>query len=78
MATYKQLIAHRLDIEGIRQQIGADSLDYLSLPGMIEAVQSGASEGLVIAAEEQTHGRGHLIGRVRLSATTAPPRGLRK
>ena len=42
MATYKQLIAHRLDIESIRQQIGADSLDYLSLPGMIEAVQSGA------------------------------------
>lgn len=41
MATYKQLIAHRLDIESIRQQIGADSLDYLSLPGMIESVQAG-------------------------------------
>ena len=41
MATYKQLIAHKLDIEDIRAQIGADSLDYLSLPGMIAAVQEG-------------------------------------
>jgi amidophosphoribosyltransferase len=41
MATYKQLIAHKLDIESIRQQIGADSLDYLSLPGMVRAVEEG-------------------------------------
>jgi amidophosphoribosyltransferase len=39
MATYKELIANRLDIEGIRDQIGADSLDYLSLPGLERAVQ---------------------------------------
>jgi amidophosphoribosyltransferase len=39
MATYKELIANRLDIEGIRDQIGADSLDYLSLPGLEHAVQ---------------------------------------
>ncbi len=39
MATYKELIANNLDIEGIRQRIGADSLDYLSLPGMLEAVK---------------------------------------
>jgi amidophosphoribosyltransferase len=39
MATYKELIANRLDIEGIREQIGADSLDYLSLPGLEHAVQ---------------------------------------
>lgn len=39
MATYKELIAHKYDIEGIRQIIGADSLDYLSLSGMISAVQ---------------------------------------
>jgi amidophosphoribosyltransferase len=42
MATYKQLIAHRMDLEGIRQEIGADSLDYLSLPGLIKAVQETA------------------------------------
>ncbi len=41
MATYKQLIAHHMDIEGIRQTIGADSLDYLSLPGLLKAVQEG-------------------------------------
>ncbi len=38
MATYKQLIAHKMDIEGIRQRIGADSLAYLSLPGLEKAV----------------------------------------
>lgn len=42
MATYKQLIAHRMNIEEIRLTIGADSLDYLSLPGMLEVVQEGA------------------------------------
>ena len=39
MATYKQLIAHKLDVEGIRARIGADSLDYLSLPGLETAVR---------------------------------------
>ncbi len=39
MATYKELIAHKLDIEGIRQHIGADSLDYLSLDGMLNAIR---------------------------------------
>ena len=40
MATREQLIAHQLDVEGIRQRIGADSLAYLSLEGMETAVQS--------------------------------------
>ncbi|MBZ0292903.1 MAG: amidophosphoribosyltransferase [Anaerolineae bacterium] len=44
MATYKQLIAHRLDIEGIRKEIGADSLDYLSLPGLVAAVEAGQGD----------------------------------
>jgi amidophosphoribosyltransferase len=39
MATYKELIAHRLDIESIRQHIGADTLDYLSLDGMLRAIR---------------------------------------
>jgi amidophosphoribosyltransferase len=38
MATYKQLIAYNLDNEGIRKRIGADSLAYLSLEGMTNAV----------------------------------------
>ncbi len=45
MAGYKQLIAHKLNIAEICEQIGADSLDYLSLPGMIAAVQEGISTG---------------------------------
>lgn len=41
MATYNELIANKLDIEGIREQIDADSLAYLSLPGMLSAIQEG-------------------------------------
>lgn len=44
MATYNELIANQLDIEGIRQRIGADSLAYLSLPGMLSAIQEGAAD----------------------------------
>lgn len=38
MATYSELIAHRLDEAEIRQRIGADSLAYLSLAGLETAV----------------------------------------
>ncbi len=41
MATYKELIAHRMGVQEICEQIGADSLAYLSLEGMIRAVQDG-------------------------------------
>ncbi|MEL6307964.1 MAG: amidophosphoribosyltransferase [Chloroflexota bacterium] len=39
MATYKELIAARLDVEAIREHIGADSLGYLTLPGMLDAIE---------------------------------------
>ncbi len=39
MATYNQLIAHKYDIEEIRELIGADSIYYLSLEGMERAVK---------------------------------------
>ncbi len=38
MATYDELIAHRLSVKEIEQTIGADTLGYLSLEGMIEAL----------------------------------------
>ncbi len=41
MATYRQLIAHTLDVDEICEAIGADSLAYLSLPGMTAAVREG-------------------------------------
>ncbi|MFW5748251.1 MAG: amidophosphoribosyltransferase [Chloroflexota bacterium] len=41
MATYRQLIAHNLDVPQIRERINANSLEYLSLPGMLSAVQEG-------------------------------------
>lgn len=40
MATKKELIAHQMEIEGICQRIGADSLGYLSLEGMTQAVRA--------------------------------------
>ena len=39
MATYDELIAHRLSVEEIRTEMGADSLGYLSLEGMIRAAR---------------------------------------
>jgi amidophosphoribosyltransferase len=41
MATYRELIAHRMDVPSICKKIGADSLAYLSLEGMLRAVQDG-------------------------------------
>ena len=40
MASYQDLIAHHLSIEDITRRIGADSLSYLSLPGMLAAIES--------------------------------------
>ncbi|SNB72814.1 amidophosphoribosyltransferase [Thermoflexus hugenholtzii] len=39
MATHEELIAHRLDEEGIRRFAGADSLAFLSLEGMRRAIR---------------------------------------
>lgn len=44
MATKKELIAHRLDVEGIRERIGADSLGYLSQEGMQLAVRKAIQQ----------------------------------
>ena len=41
MATYDELIGHRKSVEEIREHIGADSLVYLSLGGMMRAVDGG-------------------------------------
>ena len=39
MATYGELIAHRLnDTEAIKEKVGADSLGYLTLAGAYKAV----------------------------------------
>jgi amidophosphoribosyltransferase len=40
MGTYEELIASRLSVEEIRQYVGADSLTYLSLDGMMRAIGS--------------------------------------
>ncbi len=39
MGTYDQLIAHRMTIDEIRDHIGCDSLHFLSIEGMMRAVQ---------------------------------------
>ena len=44
MATYDELIAHRLSVEEIKQHLHVDSLGYLSLEGMLRAVKRPATE----------------------------------
>lgn len=52
MATYSQLIAHKLQIDEICRRIGADSLAYLSLSGMLTAIRE--TTGI-----DSTHEHGH-------------------
>jgi amidophosphoribosyltransferase len=40
MATYKELIAAHMDVSQICREVGADSLAYLTLPGMLDAIQT--------------------------------------
>lgn len=44
MATYDELIAANFTVEEIRQKIGADSLGYLSLQGLIDATGRARNE----------------------------------
>jgi amidophosphoribosyltransferase len=37
MATYAELIAANLSVDGIREKVGADSLGYLSVDGLVSA-----------------------------------------
>jgi amidophosphoribosyltransferase len=43
MATYQELIAHKMDVETIRAHIGADTLEYLSLEGLISVIEGAAA-----------------------------------
>jgi amidophosphoribosyltransferase len=48
MATYPELIAHRMSIAEIREHLGVDSLSYLSLDGLMRATghqDSGFCQG---------------------------------
>jgi len=42
--TREELIANRLDIDGIRDHIGADGLHYLSVEGMLRAVKGAKAD----------------------------------
>lgn len=41
--TRAELIASSMDVEGVRRSIGADSLAYLSMEGMVKATRQGTS-----------------------------------
>lgn len=45
MASHDELVGHRLDQDATRREIGADSLAYLSLEGMFDAVVAAPSPG---------------------------------
>ena len=44
MATYEELIAHNLTVEQICEKVGADSLGYLSVDGLVSATGRGNSD----------------------------------
>jgi amidophosphoribosyltransferase len=44
MATYGELIAHRMSVEEIRKHVGAETLGYLSLDGMIQSVKRSVGD----------------------------------
>lgn len=44
MSTYEELIGHKSTVEEICEYIGADSLGYLSLEGMMKVVEEGMSQ----------------------------------
>src|SRR5262249_50679533 len=46
MATHKELIANQLDIDAICRSIGADTLAYLSLEGMLAAIKTAVGGDL--------------------------------
>lgn len=48
-ATKKQLVASRYSIEEIKDMIGADSLEYLSLEGLLNSISGGAGCGFCTA-----------------------------
>ena len=52
MGTYQELIAHSMSVEEIKAYVGADSLCYLSLEGMLKAI--GRSEGYCTALVDAT------------------------
>ena len=45
MGSYEELISHRLTVEQLREHIGADSLAFLSMDGMMAAIQGGRNVG---------------------------------
>ena len=47
LSTKEELIAHRLDVDGIRDYVGADSLSYLSLEGLL-SVSPGKQNGYCV------------------------------
>ncbi|MCD6303258.1 MAG: amidophosphoribosyltransferase [Anaerolineae bacterium] len=53
MATYEELIAHRLTVDEIRDAFGADTLGYLSLEGMVSAVNRPADNYCLSCFEGQ-------------------------
>jgi amidophosphoribosyltransferase len=39
MSTREEMIAHERSVDGVAAELGADSLAYLSLPGVYEAIR---------------------------------------
>ena len=58
MSTREEMIAHDRTVEEIAAEIGADSLAYLSLDGVYEAVGPRARSTATLASPASTRSRG--------------------
>ena len=79
MATYDELIAHRLSVEEIQEHLDVDSLGYLSLEGMLRAVNRTVGDFCAACftgdypAEEMSSSDGQSVPRPIIETVEATP-----
>ena len=71
MPTREEMIAHGRSVDEVARELGADSLAYLSLEGVYEAVGSGARDALRRLLHRRVPARGHRAGQRQARARGA-------
>jgi hypothetical protein len=78
MSTTEEMVAHGRSVEEISEHLGCDSLAYLSLPGVYEAVRGEPRAPLrrLLHGRVPPGGHGGARGQVRLRALASRPQRL--
>jgi amidophosphoribosyltransferase len=80
-ATRAELVASGLDVEGVRRSIGADTLGYISLDGLIAASEQPRSRlctGVLLRRLPDPAARGGEAGKAPAGRPRAPRRSARR